>query len=112
MRARLRIALELHDFALPAGGLLHEILVGCISGFYNYGPSPTSLKRAGCTGTADAMHCTMPRGGGGFDLARGRKHRLFQHARATFMVVTVTGTDVTATPMTLDDAGHPIAFYR
>jgi hypothetical protein len=58
------------------------------------------------------MHCTMPRGGGGFDLARGRKHRLFQHARATFMLVTVTGTDVTATPMTLDDAGHPIAFYR
>ena len=99
---------------LPGGTALRQILAGCTPGFYNYGPSPVSQKRAACApiakpGVVDAMRCTMPHGGGAFELGRGRKHRLLQHAKATFTLITV-GDTVTAVPMTLD-GGTAVPFY-
>jgi predicted phosphodiesterase len=104
------------NVSLPTGGSVREVLVGCTSGFYNYGPSKASMKRAHCASTsygghADAQRCTMPNGGGTFVLAHGRKGRLLQHARATFTIFTVDGAHVKATPMTLDPKGRPIPFY-
>jgi len=93
------------DEDVPFGhATIHEIVVGCGSGFYNYAPSPASRKRAHCTPTADRVpheHCTMPHGGGAFDLAKGRKDRMLEHALATYTLVTV-GASVEATPMTAD----------
>lgn len=105
------------DFALASGRMLRELLVGCASGFYNYGPSLAERKTARCApttypGKQSALRCAMPHGGGAFVLAPGRKQRLLQHALATFTLVTVAadGT-VTAVPMTLDAAGAPVPFY-
>ena len=104
------------DVPLAGGGTIREIVVGCANGFYNYSPSPESRKRAHCMRIKDRTRkeperCEMPHGGGAFELARGRKDRMLEHALATFTVVTIDGTAVTATPMTLDTDGKPIAFY-
>ncbi len=105
------------DFALASGRMLRELLVGCTSGFYNYGPSPAEIETARCAptkypGKQNALRCAMPHGGGAFVLAPGRKQRLLQHALATFTLVTV-GADggVTAVPMTLDATGAAVPFY-
>lgn len=104
------------DFALPSGRMLREVLVGCTSGFYNYGPSRDEMQHAHCAKTAipgkrDALRCSMPNGGGVFTLARGRKERMLQHALVSYTVFAIDGTVVTATPMTLDAAGHAAPFY-
>jgi predicted phosphodiesterase len=104
------------DFPLPHGGSLHEILVGCISGWYNYGPTKESMTRAHCApvkaaGKRDANACTMPHGGGAFTVSRERRNRMIEHAHATFTVITVDGDKLEATPMVLDDAGKPAPFY-
>jgi len=99
------------DVALPDGTLIRQVVVGCSSGFYNYGPSPASRQRARCKGSATRERCAMPRGGGGFELAKGRKDRMLQHAKATFTVISIAGTDVDVQPMTVDADGKPVAFY-
>ena len=96
-----------------AGDALHQVTVGCASGFYVYGPSRAARTRAACEATGDRgrMTCTMPNGGGRFELARDRSQHLIEHDPATFTVFTVTGDDVEAVPMTVDDDGHARAFY-
>ena len=96
---------------LPEGGRLHEVLVGCSSGFYNFGPSKSSQARAMCTKDTHPLHCAMPNGGGAFTLAPGRKKRLIQQHRNSFTVFTVDGATITVAPMTLDVDGHPAPFY-
>lgn len=104
------------DVKLPGGGTIREILTGCTSGFYNYGPSHDSMRRAHCKptviqGKVSPQRCVMPNGGGEFVIHKHRKGRMIQHARATFTVVTVDGTHVTSTPMTLDADGKAVPFY-
>ena len=104
---------------LPAGGRLHQVLVGCSSGFYNFGPSKSSQGRAACVPTEPppgskkqlVLRCAMPNGGGGFLLAPGRKKRLIQHHKNSFTIFTVDGANITVQPMTLDAKGHPVPFY-
>jgi 3',5'-cyclic AMP phosphodiesterase CpdA len=96
------------DFSLPSGRMLRELLVGCTSGFYNYGPSAEEMKAAHCTpvvipGKRGPVRCAMPNGGGAFVLAHGRKERMLQHVLPTFTLVTVDAANtVTATPMAVD----------
>ncbi len=95
---------------------MREVLVGCVSGFYNYGPSPAEMKRAKCTptkvaGKRNAVRCAMPHGNGGFVLAPGRKGRMLEHALATFTLITIDGANIDVAPMTLDADGHPTPFY-
>jgi predicted phosphodiesterase len=104
------------DVTLPSGTSLRQVLVGCTSGFYQYAPSEAAKRRARCTPIADPtrrepVRCTMPRGGGIFELARGRKQRHLQHARITFTLVTVDGESIDVQPMTLDSAGRAVSFY-
>ena len=104
------------DVALPGGALIRQIIVGCSSGFYNYGPAPAAQQRAHCKAIADPQRrepqrCAMPHGGGAFELARGRKDRMLQHAHATFTVISIAGTTVDAQPMTVDGDGKAVAFY-
>ena len=104
------------DVALPGGALIRQVVIGCSSGYYNYSPSPASRKRAHCTPIVDRKRreperCAMPHGGGAFELARGRKDRMLQHALATFTEISIDGTTVDAKPMTIDADGKPVAFY-
>jgi predicted phosphodiesterase len=104
------------DFALPHGGTLREVHVGCISGWYNYGPVKDAMTRAHCAATKidgkrEPYRCEMPHGGGAFVISRERHNRFNEHALATFTVVTVDGDKVEATPMTVDADGKPIPFY-
>ena len=104
------------DFPLPHGGTLHEILVGCISGWYNYGPTKDAGDRAHCkpaklAGKRDPRSCAMPHGGGLFTISRERHGRFVQHGLATFTVVTIDGDRAEATPMVLDADGKPAPFY-
>jgi predicted phosphodiesterase len=122
------------DVALPGGGTIHQVLVGCSSGFYSYEPSDASKARAQCapidavTALAPAAtrpvvarlvklaklapkRCTMPHGGGAFTLSPGRKHRMIQHHAASFALVTVDGASSSVQPMTLDASGAPVGFY-
>jgi len=101
---------------LPGGGVIREILTGCTSGFYNYGPSHDSMRRARCkptriAGKVEPQRCVMPNGGGEFVIQKHRRGRMIQHARATFTIVTVDGSHVTSTPMALDAAGNAVPFY-
>lgn len=93
------------DEDVPLGkATIHEIVVGCGSGFYNYSPSPDSRKRAHCKPVKDSIpheRCEMPHGGGAFELKKGRKDRMLEHALATYTLITV-GDTVEATPMTAD----------
>jgi predicted phosphodiesterase len=104
------------DVVLPGGAQLRQILVGCASGFYQYAPSEAAKQRARCGAIADPtrrepVRCTMPRGAGAFELARGRKQRHVQHARVTFTLVSVDGDALDVQPMTLDTAGRAVPFY-
>jgi hypothetical protein len=101
------------NVALPGGGTIREVLVGCASGWYNFAPGKAARARANCQplDTKKSLRCHMPNGGGEFLLAAGRKGRLIQHAKASFTLVTINGTQVTVTPMTLDASGRPIPFY-
>lgn len=103
------------NFTLPAGRSLRQVTVGCSSGYYNFGISDPSKKRAKCErtvrpGAREPVRCKMPNGGD-FELARGRKNRHIQHALHVFVVFTVDGDDITVTPMTIDDAGRARPFY-
>jgi hypothetical protein len=56
------------DVALPEGGKLRQLIVGCASGYYEYGPSDASKRRANCKlikfeNLREAMKCKMPNGG-------------------------------------------------
>jgi predicted phosphodiesterase len=102
-------------FALPAGGWLRQVTVGCASGYYNYAPTEASKARAGCVkqtraGTRDLMKCQMPNGGA-FEIARNKRGRQIQHYLNVFSLFTVDGDEITVTPMTVDDDGRPRAFY-
>jgi len=103
------------DVALPGGGKVREVLVGCASGFYQYGPTPASKERAHCTPLVDPkrrepMRCTMPNGGA-FQIARGRKNRHLQDAKTAFVIFTVTGDTIDVRPMTIDVTGRAVDFY-
>ncbi len=103
------------DVALPGGGKLRQVLVGCTSGFYDYGPTEASKQRARCVPISVAnqrepMRCKMPNGGE-FELARGRKNRHIQHYKNSFTVFTVDGDSITPRPMTIDDQGRVLPFY-
>jgi predicted phosphodiesterase len=108
------------DVPLPGGGTLRQVLVGCSSGFYDYGPSTASKLRAGCVSAAglisaiaqpDAKRCLMPNGGL-FGLVRGRKGRMIQHYGQSYTLITVTpDSRLDVTPMTIDDDGEPRPFY-
>jgi hypothetical protein len=104
------------EVALPGGTLIREVLIGCSSGFYQYAPQEPRKHSARCTPIPDPtrkepMRCTMPHGGGVFEIARGRKNRHVQHARTTFTLFTVDGTSIDARPMTIDDHGRAVPFY-
>jgi predicted phosphodiesterase len=104
------------DVELPGGTAIREVVAGCSSGFYNYSPSPVSRTHAHCKPIKDKKRreperCEMPHGGGAFELARGHKDRMLEHALATFTVVSIDGTTVTAVPMTVDKDGAAIPFY-
>jgi predicted MPP superfamily phosphohydrolase len=104
------------NVTLPLGRSLRQVLVGCSSGFYNYAPSPAAMQRAKCTpvvlaGKREPKRCTMPNGGGVFVLSAGRKHRMVQHAKASFTVITIDGDSVGVDPQTVDDQGKASAFY-
>lgn len=104
------------NVTLPLGRSLRQVLVGCSSGFYNYAPSPAAMERAHCqpvaiAGKREPKRCTMPNGGGVFVLARGRKERMIQHAKASFTVITVDGDGVRVEPETVDDDGKVVPFY-
>jgi 3',5'-cyclic AMP phosphodiesterase CpdA len=104
------------EVALPDGGKLRQLLVGCSSGFYDFAPSELSRNRARCvkvalSGQRDPMRCAMPNGGGEFVLARGRKNRELEHYTNSFTVFTVDGDTIEAQPMTIDDRGRPHPFY-
>jgi predicted phosphodiesterase len=96
-------------FEVP-GGRLRQVSVGTAHGTYNYGPAQSARRRAGCGG-AEAKRCTLPVGGTRFglrtDRASGRK---IQHHRLAYTLVQVDGETLTATPMTLDGEGRPVAF--
>jgi len=84
------------NVALPGGGSIREILVGCASGWYNFAPGKHARARAHCTpiaiaGKKSPQRCAMPNGGGEFVIASSRKGRLIQHAKATFTLVTIAG---------------------
>jgi predicted phosphodiesterase len=96
------------DVTLPEGAVLRQILVGCSSGYYNFGPSPASKRRAACTRD---LRCRMPNGGGLFTLHKGRKDRLIQHHQNSFTLFTVDRKGVTARPMTIDAEGRVVDFY-
>lgn len=103
------------NVALPAGGKLRQLLVGCSSGYYEYAPAAPAKKRARCTpyndpGKIQPVKCKMPNGGE-FRLAVGRRGRHLQHYTSSFMIVTVDGDDVRARPMTVDDRGKLLPFY-
>lgn len=99
-------------FSLPSGDALHQVTVGCTSGFYVFPPSRAARQRAACErqGARGTLRCTMPNGGR-FELARDRGQRMIEHDANTFTVFTVTGDDVQVTPMTVGDDGHLHAFY-
>jgi predicted phosphodiesterase len=104
------------DVTLPAGGKIREVLVGCSSGAYVFGPSEKSRLRANCTPIVDPsrrepMRCTMPHGGGVFEIHKRRKNRFHQHARTTFTLFEVDGDDIDVRPMTIDRDGRPLDFY-
>jgi hypothetical protein len=104
------------DVALPEGGKLRQLIVGCASGYYEYGPSEPAKRRAGCApikfeNQREAMRCKMPNGGGVFRLARGRRNRHLQHYTNAFMLVTVDGDQISARPMTVDANGKMLPFY-
>ena len=104
------------DVALPAGGSLRQVLVGCTSGYYDYQPSEPSKQRAGCVpielaGKREPMRCKMPNGGGEFVLSRGRKNRHIQHYKSTFTLFTVDGDKLSVRPMTIDANGRALPFY-
>jgi hypothetical protein len=103
------------DVALPNGGKLRQLIVGCASGYYDYAPSEPSKVRANCVpikaeGKREPMKCKMPNGGE-FQIARGRKNRHLQHYTNAFMVITVDGDQVRARPMTVDANGKLHPFY-
>jgi hypothetical protein len=99
-------------FALRTGHLLHQVTVGCASGFYVFPPSKEARSRAGCESLdrSGKLTCTMPNGGR-FELVRDPSQRMIEHDAATFTVFQVTGDDVLAIPMTVGDDGRPHAFY-
>lgn len=104
------------DMPFPHGGTFHQIEVGCAGGVYNYGPSKTSQEHAHCEPIKDRhrrspMACTMPHGGGKFEISAERKGRMIQHEHATFSAITVDGTVVEATPMRIGPNGTAIPFY-
>jgi acid phosphatase type 7 len=100
------------NFAVGAGEVLRQVMVGCASGFYVFGPSKAARARAGCeaSGPRDSLSCTMPNGGQ-FELIRDRSKRMIEHDSATFTVFTVAADDVQVTPMTVGDDGQARAFY-
>lgn len=99
-------------FEVGAGHALRQVTVGCASGFYVFVPSKAARARAGCEprGSRGQLSCTMPNGGR-FELVRDRSQRMIEHDVATFTVFTVNRDDVQVIPMTVDDGGHPVAFY-
>ena len=108
------------DFALPRGGKLHQVMTGCISGWYNYGPNKDEIARAHCAKTilpgrfdVPTLACAMPHGGGTFTLSRDRRNRMIENGRAEITVVTIPaeGTAVVATPLVLDGDGKFVPFY-
>jgi predicted phosphodiesterase len=99
-------------FEVGAGHALRQVTVGCASGFYVFVPSHAARAHAGCEprGPRGQLSCTMPNGGQ-FELVRDRSQRMIEHDVATFTVFTVNRDDVQVIPMTVDDDGHPVAFY-
>nr|HEX4312418.1 metallophosphoesterase [Kofleriaceae bacterium] len=106
------------DFALPHGHTLRQVMTGCVSGWYNYGPNKDELAAAHCTkivvpGKVAPLACAMPHGGGAFMLALDHHNREIEHARIELTVITVPpdGTAVEATPMTLDATNKLVPWY-
>lgn len=101
------------SFALPRGGEFRQVTVGCSSGYYNFQPSAKARARANCAAVPNkrgVQRCTMPNGGE-FELGRGRHGRHVQHELLTFVVFTLEGESLDATPMSIDKDGRPRAFY-
>lgn len=106
------------DVALPGGGRLRQVLVGCTSGFYNWAPSADSRRRAACApeapGAPFPLRCRMPNGGGEFRLAPNKLNqgRVIQHHLNSFTLITIDGDRVAEVrPMTVDTAGRAGPFY-
>lgn len=93
---------------------LRQVLVGCSSGFYNFGPSREAMERAGCApekGKDATLRCKMPSTGGEFQLVLTKRKRMIQHYKNSFTLFTVDDGKITVTPMTIDAVGKPMPFY-
>jgi 3',5'-cyclic AMP phosphodiesterase CpdA len=95
---------------LPDSSWLRQILVGTATGFYDFGPSGAAKARAGCKRAGKRFRCTMPNGGTPFELRRNYFGRWIQAQRATFTLLTVDGTSVTARVLAVDKQGRTAAF--
>ena len=95
---------------LPDSSSLRQILVGTATGFYDFGPSGPSKQRAGCRRHGARMRCRMPNGGTPFELRRNYFHHWIQAQRATFTLLTVDGTAVTARVVAVDKNGRTSDF--
>ncbi len=98
------------DVRLPDSSMLRQIIVGTATGFYDFGPSGPSKKRAGCRRDGARMRCTMPNGGTPFELRRNYFHHWIQAQRATFTLLTVDGTTVTSRVLAVDEKGRTSEF--
>jgi predicted phosphodiesterase len=102
------------DVTLPGGSSIREVLVGCASGLYIYGPSEREQQRAHCTAIATRRGhevCRMPHGGGAFELVRRAKNTYVATRRTAFTLFDVDGSSIDVRPMTLDASGQPVPFY-
>ena len=102
------------DVPLADGVTLRQILVGTATGEYDYGPRPAERKRAACAPSGAYLECKLPHGGLPFQIrpntdpdAHGA---LIEARRATFTMITVDGTTITAEPIAVDRDGKLLAF--
>lgn len=102
------------DVAFADGASLRQILVGTATGEYDYGPRPEERKRAGCTPNGAYLECKLPHSGLTFELRPNTDpdahHALIEARRATFTMITVDGTTITADPIAVDRDGKVLAF--
>jgi hypothetical protein len=91
---------------LPGGQPLRQILVGTATGRYDYGPSPTEMKRAGCVKVGPREECRLPLGGAPFEMRPNSHRSWIESQRATLTMITIDGTEISATPIGIDKQGR------
>ena len=91
---------------LPGGRALRQILVGTATGRYDYGPNRIEMQHAGCVKQGAKEECHLPLGGEPFEM-RANSHRSWiESQRATLTMITIDGTEISATPVAVDKQGR------